>query len=68
MRAILILLAALFCTGCTAIPTWQRAGLMERCMTRHRGALESRYDVHIHTTRESMAGATGLGGPACGCN
>ncbi len=55
-------------SGCAPIPTWKRAGLMERGMVRHRGALEARYDVHVHTSRESMSGATGLGGPACGCN
>ncbi len=64
----LLLLATVVAPACNTVPAYQRAPLMERCMRRPFNTLAAGFDDHIFTTREAMAGATGRGGPACGCN
>ena len=64
---VLLVLAAA-APACSTVPAYQRAPLMERCMLRPFDGLAAGFDDHIFTTREAMAGATGRGGPACGCN
>lgn len=60
--------ASVASAGCAPLPPYARGALMERCMVAPLSELELGHDAHVHATREGMDGATGHGGPACGCN
>ncbi len=65
---IMVATLALSSMGCAPIPAYKRAMLMQRVVHSAECPLAVRFDAHVHQTREAMAGATGNGGPSCGCN
>lgn len=67
MRTI-ALCAALLTSACAPVRPWERSALTERCMSAAPDPLEASFAAHLHATRESAQGATGVGAAACGCN
>jgi len=67
-RTLLLILAAATLAGCTALKPYERAALMTRVMADPLDPLEMSFEVHVHRTREAMAGAELAGGASCGCN
>ena len=63
--------AAFTLSGCSTIKSvqpWEKGNLAKSAMTFENDRLESRYDEHIYTSRESASGGAGVGGGGCGCN
>ena len=58
----------LLLVACAHVPTWQRGDLVSRPMEQPVEPCEARMEAHVWAARESMAGASGATGPACGCN
>jgi len=54
--------------GCVTLHPYERAELMTRVMSETPDAMEASFEVHVHRTREAMAGAELGEGASCGCN
>lgn len=71
VRAIhVVVFAAIACTasGCVVVRAHQREDLAKRSMTSDRDTGETRFDEHVHGSREGASGGTGQPGGGCGCN
>ncbi len=64
----LVAVIPLLLLGCASVDPSQRGTLMKRSMQLPSDPMEMAFDSHVHETRESLAGATQVGGPSCGCN
>jgi hypothetical protein len=64
-----LLVATLFSSfsGCATVLPYERADLMTAVMEQPVDVMESAFEVHIHRTREAMAGAELGEGASCGC-
>jgi hypothetical protein len=67
-RSLLALLALSLCIGCATLKPYERGELMTSVMMETPDSLEVSFEVHVHRTREAMAGAELGEGAACGCN
>lgn len=61
-------LALLLGSGCTPLRPYERAALLTRVMEEATGPAEDGFEVHVHRTREGLAGAEIGAGASCGCN
>ena len=67
-RSLIILLLAALSAGCATLQPYERGELMTRVMVEVPDGMETGFEVHIHRTREAMAGAELGEGASCGCN
>lgn len=70
MKRVLITCAALL-AGCSSfghVEPWQKGTLARAEMGFDSNKLESRFDDHMHTSREAASGGAGVGAGGCGCN
>ena len=63
---LLMSMAAVLATGCTAVKPWER-DLHAREDMQIR-ALDTAIDDHIYFSKEASSGGRGFGGGGCGCN
>jgi hypothetical protein len=71
VRAILLVLItaiAIAGPGCIRVHAHQREDLAKRAMTSDQDTGETRFDEHVHGSREGASGGTGQPGGGCGCN
>jgi hypothetical protein len=71
VRAILLVVStavALAASGCVVVHAHQREDLAKRSMTSDTDTGETRFDEHVHSSREGATGGTGQPGGGCGCN
>ena len=67
-RRLLVLAALVLSSGCVTLQPYERAELMTAVMSETSDPLEASFEVHVHRTREAMAGAELGEGASCGCN
>ncbi len=66
-RVLVVALLLALGASCATVQPWERGRLMKSCMQLD-DPLETAMDIHVHRTREAIAGGTAGGGAACGCN
>ena len=52
---------------CTPVKPWERGTLAKPQMQLDPDPLESRFQRHVHESREGSSGGYGVGGGGCGC-
>lgn len=67
MRLLMIAAALMAASGCATVQPYERSLLMSRAMQEPLDPLEASFDAHVYGTRESMTGASPVGGASCGC-
>ena len=65
---VVLVLAALGTSGCTAVQPWERATLSSYAMRPDRDPLAQAMSDHIYFSREATTGGRSVGGSGCGCN
>ncbi len=59
--------ALVLCSSCVTLRPYERTELMTSVMSETSDLMESSFEVHVHRTREAMAGAELGEGASCGC-
>jgi hypothetical protein len=69
-RVLMLLALAGGISGCALHPPkpWEKGLLALPAMSMAGDVLESRFDEHIHASKEAASGGSGVGGGGCGCN
>lgn len=63
----LVIMALLFCSGCTAVKPWERGTLAKPIMSLDPDPLETRFVSHVYESKQASSGGYGVGGGGCGC-
>ncbi len=66
-RRLFVLVTLVLCSSCVTLRPYERTELMTRVMSETSDSIEYSFEVHVHRTREAMAGAELGEGPSCGC-
>jgi hypothetical protein len=57
-------------SGCALPPvqSWEKGEMARTDMLIQGDALETRFNEHIHASKEAASGGAAIGGGGCGCN